>query len=267
MPGAQFAFVGGDTPVDVTGGATVGRAMRARLPRRVRRQVRFHGTQDRAGVLEVLSAACAAVVPSRWENFPYSCIESMSSGLPVIASPHGGMREMIVDGASGWLAPDGTAAGLAHALTRALAASGAARQDMGAAAAAAIRRVCDNDTIVARHLDLKTRLVRAGARRARTAGAAPAGRVVQAQPLQPGGDGAFKRHGLGLVIAWDGATTTSIARCLTGIQAQTAPPVAVRLVCDGPPPGMPARRGCLTGRWFGEAASRSRRPSSRRPAT
>ncbi len=175
QPDLRFDFVGGDTPVHVTGGSTVGRAMLARLPRRVRGQVHFHGTRDRAGVLEVLAGARVAVVPSRWENFPYSCIEAMSTGLPVVASPNGGMREMLRDGESGWIAPEVTPSGLAHALRRALATSAAERQEMGRAAAAAIRRVCDNDTIVRRHLEVKSRLARLAA------GAGP-GAISERQP-------------------------------------------------------------------------------------
>jgi len=114
---------------------------------------------------EILSRAWAAVVPSRWENFPYSCIESMASGLPIIASPNGGMSEIVSDGVSGWIAKSSTPSGLADTLRRALDAPAAEREAMGHAAAARVRRVCDNDSVVAQHLALKGRLVAAGARR------------------------------------------------------------------------------------------------------
>jgi glycosyltransferase involved in cell wall biosynthesis len=45
------------------------------------------------------------VLPSRWENFPLACMESMLSGRAVIASRAGGMAEMIEDGTSGLLIP------------------------------------------------------------------------------------------------------------------------------------------------------------------
>ncbi|HUU35908.1 MAG TPA: glycosyltransferase family 4 protein [Vicinamibacterales bacterium] len=217
QPGLQFDFVGGDTPVHVTGGATVGRAMLARLPRSVRRQVHFHGTRDRAGVMAVLASARAAVVPSRWENFPNSCIESMSTGLPVIVSPNGGMREMLRDGVSGWVAADVTAAGLAQALRRALAVSGSERQHMGQAAAEAIRQLCDNDAIVGRHLELKSRLARFGTRRA------PAIDGTATAPLT---------GGLAVVVA-GGEDVAALERCLASLRAQTLPPVAVRVVPAG----------------------------------
>ncbi|MBU3677770.1 MAG: glycosyltransferase family 4 protein, partial [Chitinophagaceae bacterium] len=37
------------------------------------------------------------VFPSRWENFPNVCLEAMSAGKAIIASEHGGMKEMIPD--------------------------------------------------------------------------------------------------------------------------------------------------------------------------
>lgn len=178
-PGLMVEFVGADIPLDATGGATVGEAMRARIPPRLHGQLGFHGSRDRRGVQEVLSRSWAAVVPSRWENFPYSCIEAMCSGLPVIASPNGGMREMAQDGASGWIAADATPAGLAEALRRALATSGDERARMGSAAETAVRTICANDTIVRRHVELKTALARSGAPPAVTAASGHIGVIVR----------------------------------------------------------------------------------------
>ena len=58
-----------------------------------------HGTREE--VLQRLSGAAAAVYPSLWENFPYSCLEAMASAVPVIASNIGGYREIIEEGGSG----------------------------------------------------------------------------------------------------------------------------------------------------------------------
>ena len=158
-PGLKIELVGRDTPFDATGGRTAGDEVRARLPQRVRQRVRFHGHRDRAGLREVLSRSWAAVVPSRWDNLPYSCIEAMCSGIPVVATPTGGMRELIEDGRSGWIAPDATPAGIAAALRRALATTPADRERMGCAAADAVSRLCGNAHIVAQHRTLKGRVV------------------------------------------------------------------------------------------------------------
>jgi glycosyltransferase involved in cell wall biosynthesis len=37
------------------------------------------------------------LLPSRWDNFPTVLLESMSYGKAVVASPHGGMVEMLQD--------------------------------------------------------------------------------------------------------------------------------------------------------------------------
>lgn len=232
-PDVHFDFVGGDTPLEVTGGASVGAAMRARVPRRVRRQLRFHGSRDRAGMAEVLSAACASVVPSRWENFPYSCIEAMSSGLPVIVSPTGGMRELIVDGESGWIAPDGTPAGLAAALRRALAASGHERRRMGGAAAETVHRVCDSTAIVGRHLELKAQLVGQGA----------SGRAVPSVGEAPPPAAAREASRALAVVVLGGTESSDLERCLTGLRAQVEPPKEVCLVCDDERTGLAAMPG------------------------
>ena len=164
-PNLQLDIVGRDTPFDASGGRTAGDAVRARLPHRLRQRVRFHGQCDREGVSKVFSTAWAAVVPSRWDNLPYSCLEAMSSGLPVVATPTGGMRELVEDGVSGWIATDSTANGIGDALRRALDTLPADRERMGQAAAGAVHRACDTSRIVARHLDLKGQLVSSPRRR------------------------------------------------------------------------------------------------------
>jgi glycosyltransferase involved in cell wall biosynthesis len=55
-------------------------------------------------LLPVLYASAdIAVVPSRWENFPFAVLEALASSLATIASRVGGIPEQIVDGESGLL--------------------------------------------------------------------------------------------------------------------------------------------------------------------
>lgn len=154
-------FAGADTPRAVTGGGSVRADMLACVPPQQRQRLRFHGQLDSAGLAKMLDGCFAAVVPSRWENFPNACMEAMQAGLPIICSPCGGMVEMVQDGVSGWIATDGSPAGLAVALRRALDTSASQRQRMGAAAAAAVQRLCDPDEVVRRQRAFKAGLCQA----------------------------------------------------------------------------------------------------------
>jgi glycosyltransferase involved in cell wall biosynthesis len=159
----SFDFVGEDSWL--RGRLSVRQHMESRIPDALRHRFRFHGLQPRSRLGGFYQQARTAVVPSRGENYPNACIEAMCSGLPVVASPNGGMVEMIDDGATGWIAPTQSAAGLAAALRCALETPAARCAAMGDAAATAIRERCDNAAIVRRQLELRQRLVDEGATR------------------------------------------------------------------------------------------------------
>jgi glycosyltransferase involved in cell wall biosynthesis len=143
------------------------RSLVGRIPRASRSRFRFHGAKTQAEIPGLLAGARAAVVPSRWENFPNVCIEAMGAGLPVIATRLGGMVELVEDGRTGWLTPDtgvaGMVDGLADALRRCLAASPAQRASMGRAAAEAVRQVCNNERTVEEQIAFRAEVARSGA--------------------------------------------------------------------------------------------------------
>lgn len=135
------------------------------VPPDVRPRFRLHGYQDREGMLEILGGARIAVVPSRWENFPNSCVETMSSGLPVLATRAGGMAEMIEDGVSGWLTSSVGVEALEAGLRRAIATPPTRLAEMGAAAARRIREVCDNERTIDRQVRFRESVFERGAGR------------------------------------------------------------------------------------------------------
>jgi glycosyltransferase involved in cell wall biosynthesis len=81
-------------------------------------RVRFVGPLPRAGVLETLRAADAAVLSSSWENFPHAVVEALAVGTPVLGTDVGGVAEVVTDGENGLLVPVGDDAALAAAIER-----------------------------------------------------------------------------------------------------------------------------------------------------
>ncbi len=162
-PEAQFEFVGANF---LGKGGLNGIEIVARMiPKHLKKRFQFRGEQPFAALAKFLANARIAVVPSRWENFPNTCIEAMASGLPVIATREGGMAEMIEDNCSGWLADQADSQSLAQALRRALATPAGKLAEMGRSAAARIRQICDPVKIVERQLAFRAELVTKEAKR------------------------------------------------------------------------------------------------------
>jgi len=72
------------------------------------------------------------------EAFGRTAAEASAAGLPVIAADHGGAREVVIPGKTGWRARPGDPKALAEALEAAMGLSPEARDTMGAAGAAHI---------------------------------------------------------------------------------------------------------------------------------
>ncbi len=81
--------------------------------------VRFLGNRPKAEVAEMMRSADLFVLASRFENSPCVLVESMASGLPVVATRVGGVPELVDEG-SGVLAEPGDAASIARAIGEAL---------------------------------------------------------------------------------------------------------------------------------------------------
>jgi glycosyltransferase involved in cell wall biosynthesis len=82
--------------------------------------VRFLGRQSASRIAELMRGADLLVVPSLSENLPVVIIEAQATGLPVVASDVGGVREL-VDERSGQLVPAADPAALAAAIEAVLA--------------------------------------------------------------------------------------------------------------------------------------------------
>jgi len=132
--------------------------LREMVPTKLRPRFIFHGAQPRQRIPEYLGRARIAAVPSRWENFPYACIEAMSSGLPVLATRQGGMPEMIRDGHTGWLADQPTGEHLAQTLRRALETPPEIIAEMGWQASDEMEQICSPRLVLDKQIEFRSRI-------------------------------------------------------------------------------------------------------------
>jgi glycosyltransferase involved in cell wall biosynthesis len=80
--------------------------------------------KDPARMPDYYRAADAYFHPSRADTAPYSVLEAMACGLPVVATAVGGIPEQVEDGRTGWLAAPGDAEAMAARLGELLMHSG-----------------------------------------------------------------------------------------------------------------------------------------------
>jgi glycosyltransferase involved in cell wall biosynthesis len=75
----------------------------------------FLGQKSSSDVFNLLQSTLFAIVPSTcYETFGLVAVEAFSCGVPVIASGHGGLAELITDGVTGLLFKPGDAQDLAN---------------------------------------------------------------------------------------------------------------------------------------------------------
>ena len=84
----------------------------------VRDRLKFLG--KRSDVMDLLRQMDLFVLPSLWEGLPTVIMESMSQGVPVLATDIPGTREMIEDGKTGWLVQPQDPPALGKAMIRVL---------------------------------------------------------------------------------------------------------------------------------------------------
>ena len=115
FPAARFLIVGDTSPDD--------RAYRTELTGLARKlgvidRVVFTGL--RTDARELLAGVTVSVMPSLNEGLSNVLLESMASGVPVVATRVGGTPEAIEDGVNGLLVPPGDASALANAISQVL---------------------------------------------------------------------------------------------------------------------------------------------------
>ncbi len=84
----------------------------------IRDRVKFLG--HRNDVMRIIHAYDVIALTSLSESMPFSLLEGMSCGKPVVASAVGGVPELVDDGVTGYLVPPGDSGAIANALILAL---------------------------------------------------------------------------------------------------------------------------------------------------
>ena len=81
--------------------------------------VKFIGFKSGDELLSIIKGARCTVMPSIWyENMPYSAIESLACGTPIIGSRIGGIPELVIDGRTGITFEPGDADELSEGIAR-----------------------------------------------------------------------------------------------------------------------------------------------------
>jgi glycosyltransferase involved in cell wall biosynthesis len=147
-------------------GADQGRtAYRAELEQRVLR----HGLEGIVRIVDHCADMPAAYMLSDVvvsastdpEAFGRVVAEAGAMGRPVIVSGHGGAREIVVDGVTGWLTPPADAEALAARLGEAIALPPGTRQEMSRQAIAHVRARFTREAMCAATLDVYAELLAA----------------------------------------------------------------------------------------------------------
>ncbi len=230
FPSVHFEFIGED--LDYSDGVSVQQFVERRIPPRMMPRFHFRGRHSRADLAGFLGQARIAVVPSRWENFPNTCVEAMCSGLPVIATRMGGMAEMLEDNQTGWLSSNPRSDGLAEALMRALETPPQRLAEMGRQAALEIHRMCNNKEVVEMHLAFRSQIAIQGVKRSFRL---PPNLPWAGRPLS---DESARRHAKntspkGLAVVINGINTPrNLSDCLRCLERQTRPPAIVVLLVE-----------------------------------
>jgi glycosyltransferase involved in cell wall biosynthesis len=138
-PHVKLVMVGSDTGL--------GETLLQTLPSAYRKQVVMTGFIPRDRLACYYANAAVCVLPSQWENLPYTCLEAMASNTVVVASKNGGMSEIIEDGISGFLVSPEDTQSISDCVLRLLNDKDL-RERMGKNARSTVRERFDTKTVV-----------------------------------------------------------------------------------------------------------------------
>jgi len=152
FPDAQFVLVGSDTP-HAPGGSALAHCKQMLQQNDCLANVTFVPQVDLAQMPKYYRAADICVVPSLYDNAPYTIIEAMSSGKALIGTTSGGIREYVEHWRTGLLVEPKNSQALAYAMVRLLR-SKEERLRLGLAARTHVVSVLSNEAIARQMVSL-----------------------------------------------------------------------------------------------------------------
>ena len=120
----------------------------------IRDRVKFLG--HRNDIMRIIHAYDVVALTSLSESMPYSLLEGMSFGKPIVASAVGGVPEVVEDGVTGLLVPPGDVNAIAEALIQILQ-DPEKRALMGQAAIERVRTLFGLEHMIRQTVDLMLR--------------------------------------------------------------------------------------------------------------
>ncbi|MBN1404323.1 MAG: glycosyltransferase family 4 protein [Opitutales bacterium] len=221
FPKARFRFVGGPHR---RGGSVEGREtaelIASLIPPELRERFDFAGKVPRETLGNEYARAAFVAVPSRWDNYPNTCMEAMSCARPVLASDQGGMIEMLRDGETGVVAQGKTRsqllAKLRLGMKQMLTKTPVELEQMGQRARERILRICDDASVIRQHEEYYKEM--------QTRGKARASRP---------------KAKAGVILVNDGAAEEEIVKAMRSADSQTEE-LSFKLLAGEPPLNMPA---------------------------
>ncbi len=107
----SLTILGGDTNTGPLGGSIRGLL---ELESAGDERVRFVDEVSRERLPALIDDHEICVVPSLWECWPNVALEALNRGMPLLATPTGGLTEMVQPGRSGWLTEETSSEGIAR---------------------------------------------------------------------------------------------------------------------------------------------------------
>jgi glycosyltransferase involved in cell wall biosynthesis len=118
VPNVRFIILGDDTMTG-KGGTSVLADLKERLAAGgASDHVQFINRIALSALPAYYRSADISVVPSVYDNSPYTSLEAMACGAPVIGSSAGGTKEYVIDGQTGLIVPPRDADALAEAIIK-----------------------------------------------------------------------------------------------------------------------------------------------------